>query len=71
MTAPAIDKFKRVTGDTRTALSGDMRKQYEAGDTIRAIADQYGRSATAVRSMLQEAGTTLRPRGGNTRGPRA
>ena len=49
--------------DTQRALGQIVRKRYEAGESIREIADSEGYSITRVRSLLSAADTTLRGRG--------
>ncbi|MET8438900.1 helix-turn-helix domain-containing protein [Streptomyces sp900116325] len=62
-----VDKGKRITGTARETLAGDLKKEYEGGASIRAIADAHGRSYGFVHRILSEAGVTLRGRGGDTR----
>jgi Helix-turn-helix domain len=52
-----------LIGDARTKAAADLRAQYEAGASIRQIAYNTGHSAGRVRTLLLEAGTTLRPPG--------
>lgn len=56
-------------GTERTALAATFRKRYESNPnmTIRQLADSEGRSFVWMRTMLLEAGTVLRPRGGYRR----
>ena len=63
----ALTKGRRITGDERVTLSDDLRRQYEQGRSIRAIAADTGRSYGFVHRMLMESGVTLRSRGGATR----
>lgn len=65
-----LAKGRRITGDERGTLSGELRRQYEQGSSIRAIAADTGRSYGFVHRVLMESGTTLRSRGGATRGKR-
>ncbi len=60
-------KGKRITGASRDKLAADLRKKYEGGQSIRALAASSGRSYGFVHRMLGEAGATLRGRGGATR----
>lgn len=53
----------RLFGPDRPAVAADLRRRYEAGDTIRAVAAAAGISYSAARDLLREAGTTLRPKG--------
>ena len=56
-----------MTGTQRTKLVSDLRKQYEKGVSIRALAERTGRSYGFVRRILSESGVQLRGRGGATR----
>ena len=58
-------KSAQITGDERKALRAVMRKCYEDGGSIRAIANDFGRSFGFVRYMLVESGAELRGRGGD------
>jgi len=62
-----LTKGRRITGDERVTLSDDLRRQYEQGRSIRAIAADTGRSYGFVHRVLMESGVTLRSRGGATR----
>jgi len=62
-----LKKGTRVTGDDRAALSADLKKRYEGGESIRALAQLQNRSYGFVHRILSEAGVTLRGRGGATR----
>jgi hypothetical protein len=63
-----LKKGSRITGGERDKLSGDLRKKYEAGQSIRLLAESSGRSYGFVHRILSESGTALRGRGGATRG---
>lgn len=65
----ALGKGARITGDQRDALADQLAKRYSAGESIRSIADDTGRSYGFVHGVLKEAGAELRGRGGATRGP--
>ena len=62
-----LTKGRRVTGTERDKLDGDLKKKYEGGTSIRALAESTGRSYGFVHRILTESGTTLRGRGGATR----
>jgi hypothetical protein len=62
-----LTKGRRITGDERGSLSDQLRREYEQGRSIRAIAAETGRSYGFVHRVLLESGTTLRGRGGATR----
>ncbi|MET9144570.1 MULTISPECIES: helix-turn-helix domain-containing protein [unclassified Streptomyces] len=59
-----MDKGKQITGTARAELAREMRKQYEHGMSIRAIAEEHGRSYGFVHKMLTETDVPLRGRGG-------
>jgi Helix-turn-helix domain len=63
-----LTKGRRVTGAERDKLAADLKKKYESGVSIRALAESTGRSYGFVHRILGESGTTLRGRGGATRG---
>jgi hypothetical protein len=65
--ANALKKGSRVTGSERDRLAGELRKKYDAGQSIRLLAETHGRSYGFVHRMLSESGTSLRGRGGATR----
>lgn len=50
-----------LRGEARARLLADAAARYEAGATIRQVADGIGYSYTATRSMLLAAGVRLRP----------
>jgi helix-turn-helix protein len=66
--AKALAKGSRITGAQRTTLASQYAKRYAAGESIRKIADDAGRSFGFVHGVLKEAGVELRGRGGATRG---
>ena len=63
-----LGKGRRVAGGERDKLATDLKKKYAAGASIRELAAQTGRSYGFVHRILSESGTTLRGRGGATRG---
>jgi hypothetical protein len=63
-----LKKGTRVTGADRTKLATDLKKRYDAGESIRSLAAATGRSYGFVHRILSETGVTLRGRGGATRG---
>lgn len=65
-----LKKGSRVTGSDRDKLATDLRKKYDGGESIRSLAESSGRSYGFVHRILSESGTTLRGRGGATRGAR-
>ena len=66
-----LAKGKRVTGGDRVSLSDQLKKKYEGGASIRALAEETGRSYGFVHRILSESGATLRGRGGATRKKKA
>lgn len=63
-----LGKGRRVTGAERDKLAVDLKKKYEAGTSIRTLAESTGRSYGFIHRVLSESGVTLRGRGGATRG---
>lgn len=63
-----LKKGSRVTGAERDKLAADLRKKYDGGQSIRHLAEASGRSYGFVHRILSESGTSLRGRGGATRG---
>jgi hypothetical protein len=66
--AETLKKGSRVTGAAREQLATDLKSKYENGESIRALAQETGRSYGFVHRMLSESGVALRGRGGATRG---
>jgi len=62
-----LKKGSRITGSARDKLAADLKKKYEKGASIRALAESTGRSYGFVHRVLSESGVTLRGRGGATR----
>lgn len=62
-----LSKGSRITGDDREQLAGELAKRYAAGDSIRDLADDLGRSYGFVHRILVDSGVTLRGRGGAVR----
>ena len=54
-------------GSERDKLATDLRKKYEGGASIRALAATTGRSYGFVHRVLKDGGATMRGRGGATR----
>ncbi len=69
--AETLKKGSRVTGAAREKLAADLKKKYDSGASIRALAEETGRSYGFVHRMLSESGVTLRGRGGATRGKKS
>lgn len=66
--ADSIKKGARITGTDRSKLAGELKKKYTGGASIRALAEETGRSYGFVHRILTESDVTLRGRGGATRG---
>ncbi len=66
-----LKKGSRVTGAEREKLAAELRKKYDAGQSIRLLAESTGRSYGFVHRILSESGTPLRGRGGATRGKKS
>ena len=64
----ALLEGTRVTGADRAKLASDLKKRYDAGESIRSLAAATGRSYGFVHRILTENGVSLRGRGGATRG---
>lgn len=59
---------RRLTpGPDRDKLAADLKKKYAAGASIRALAEETGRSYGGVHRLLEDAKTTFRSRGGAPR----
>ena len=65
-----LKKGSRVTGGERDRLASDLRRKYDSGESIRALAQSTGRSYGFGHRILSETGASLRGRGGATRGQR-
>lgn len=66
--AETLKKGSRVTGPARDKLATELKRKYDSGASIRALAEETGRSYGFVHRMLRESGVELRGRGGATRG---
>ena len=69
--AEALARGSRITGTQRADLAARLGRRYAAGESIRAIAEDTGRSFGFVHGLVKESGVDLRGRGGATRGPAA
>ncbi|HET9661757.1 MAG TPA: MT-A70 family methyltransferase [Thermomicrobiales bacterium] len=61
--APDLQLHMRLEEETATYIGVELRRHYEAGRSIREIADETHYPISRVRSLLQIADTPLRPRG--------
>ena len=66
--AETVKKGARITGADRTKLASELSKKYQGGASIRALAEETGRSYGFVHRILTENEVALRSRGGATRG---
>ena len=62
-----LKKNVRIVGAERATLAAAIHARYMAGEAIKPIAASLGRSYGFVHQLLEETGTTFRPRGGATR----
>lgn len=69
--AEKMAKGVRVVGEQRAELVTELTRRYAAGESIRSIAQDIGRSYGFVHGMLRQADTPLRGRGGATRNSRS
>jgi Helix-turn-helix domain len=65
--AEPTDAGRRIVGQERATWAKDYVRRYKAGDSIRKIASDTGRSYGFVHRLLTESGMTLRKRGGARR----
>jgi hypothetical protein len=66
-TLQTLRKGARITGSVRTSLASDVRRRYEAGESIRALAEETGRSYGFIHRLLVDEQVPFRARGGATR----
>ncbi|WP_174550438.1 helix-turn-helix domain-containing protein [Nocardia shimofusensis] len=67
VTKTGLSKGTRVTGKSRDRLQNQLKKQYEAGASIRSLARSTGRSYGFIHNVLVESHVQLRSRGGANR----
>jgi N6-adenosine-specific RNA methylase IME4 len=60
---PELRDHEHLSKGTVAALSAELKRRYESGQSVRQIAEESGYSIQRVRSLLQTAGTSMRPRG--------
>lgn len=56
-----------LTGTDRMTVALNLRARYDAGESIRAIAADTGRSYSTTHQLLRAVKTQFRPRGGTPR----
>ncbi|GAB7189658.1 helix-turn-helix domain-containing protein [Kineococcus sp. NUM-3379] len=66
--AETVKKGSRLTGAERETLAAELSRGYAEGKSIRALAEETGRSYGFVHRILSESEVSLRSRGGATRG---
>lgn len=64
---PIARKHKYIRGAAREKVAAEFKKKYESGASIRALAEEIGRSYGFVHRMLSDSGVNLRARGGGVR----
>lgn len=52
-----------LTGEARTQFAAELKPKYEAGATIRQLAEETGYSYGGVAALLRLAGAVMRPAG--------
>ncbi|MGR6921186.1 helix-turn-helix domain-containing protein [[Actinomadura] parvosata] len=57
----------RIVGAERHQLAQHLAGRYQAGESVRGLAESIGRSYGFVHTLLEEAGVELRRRGGDRR----
>jgi hypothetical protein len=63
MRVPHIDPHVHLPNQAQEKIGAVLRERYQAGASIREVAEHSGYSITRVRALLQHAGTTIRERG--------
>ena len=66
--AGALARGSRITGTDRQELAAELAERYAGGESLRALAEDTGRSFGFVHGLVKESGVPLRRRGGATRG---
>lgn len=61
--APYLEPHDRLDQRSAEALAAELGAQYEAGASVRQLAERTGFSITRVRGLLEKSGTPMRPRG--------
>ncbi len=65
-----LSKGKRVSGEQRHEVQQSFVERYQAGESIRSLAVDSGRSYGFVQALLKDAGVVFRTRGGSHRATR-
>lgn len=66
---PHLSPNEHLTTERADALGAQMRALYQGGCSVRQLAAETGYSIQRVRTLLQTAETTMRPRGRSTSNP--
>lgn len=61
---PTLNSHERLEAQSVKGVSTELRKLYETGKSIRELSEASGYSIARVRSLLQQAHTPIRSRGG-------
>jgi hypothetical protein len=61
---PNLPRGKRLSGEDRIGVGGELLHRYEKGKSIRQICAETGYSIGRTRRLLVEAGVEFRQRGG-------
>ncbi|MFJ6841370.1 helix-turn-helix domain-containing protein [Streptomyces griseoluteus] len=56
-----------LKGEARRRYAADLKRRYDAGATVRALAAETGRSTGGITELLHFAKTEMRPRGFQTK----
>jgi len=67
MTKPRKKQSSPLRGAERAEIARELAELYALGSTMRSLAVRTGRAYGTVRTLLLEAGVTLRARGGRIR----
>lgn len=62
-----VKKGARIIGEFRAKVADDLKKKYEKGASLPALAESTGQSYRFVHRVLSESGVQLRGRGGAQR----
>ncbi len=64
---PRLEPHRRLSDAERKRIGEVLRREYEAGRSVRELCADTGYSIGRVRRLLIDAGATFRPRGGARR----
>jgi predicted transcriptional regulator len=63
--AAKLQSHDKITGEQRAEVGRELKTAYEAGASIRELAEDIGRSYGFVHRLLEETGVEMRARGGS------